>query len=140
MGFYPRIYHSNFIALTKKAMFLTFNHQQLDTYSVAKKLVIEIYKTTIALPNEERYALRSQIRRATVSVYLNISEGASRNSPKDEKRFYEISRGSLVELDAALEICVELGYFTKDQLQEVGSLMLRTFQMLSKLIIKKSKE
>jgi four helix bundle protein len=140
MGFYPRICHSNFIALTKKAMFLTLNHQQLDTYSVAKKLVIEIYKTTIALPNEERYALRSQIRRATVSVYLNISEGASRSSSRDEKRFYEISRGSLVELDAALEICVELGYFTKDQLQEVGSLMLRTFQMLSKLIIKKSKE
>jgi four helix bundle protein len=140
MGFSSRINHSNIIALTKKAMFLTLSHQQLDTYSVAKKLVIAIYKTTIALPNEERYALRSQIRRAAVSVYLNISEGASRNSPKDEKRFYEISRGSLVELDAAFEISVELGYFSKDQLQEIGSLMIRTFQMLSKLITKKSKD
>ena len=119
-------------------MFLTLNHQHLDTYCVAKKLVIEIYKITNALPNEERYALRSQIRRATVSIYLNISEGASRNSPKDEKRFYEISRGSLVELDAALEVSVELGYFTKEQLNEIGTLMIRTFQMLSKLITKKS--
>jgi four helix bundle protein len=121
-------------------MFLTLNHQQLDTYSVAKKLVIEIYKITLGLPNEERYALRSQIRRATVSVYLNISEGASRNSPKDEKRFYEISRGSLVELDAALEVCVELGYFTTENLEHIGSLMIRPFQMLSKLITKKSRE
>jgi four helix bundle protein len=81
--------------------------------------------------------LRSQIRRAVVSVFLNISEGASRISQKEEKRFYEISRSSLVELDADLEVSVELNYYSIEELKENGDLIIRCFQMLTKLIEKK---
>ena len=50
------------------------------------------------------------------------------------KRFYEIFRGSLIEVDAALDIAVDLGYATKQGLETAGRLMVRSFQLISKMI------
>ena len=54
-----------------------------------------------------------QIRRAALSVVLNIAEGCSRKSEAERKRFFEISRGSLIEIDAAFDIANELGTLEK---------------------------
>jgi len=50
------------------------------------------------LPSEEKYNLTQQIRRAGLSVKLNIAEGSSRKSESERKRYYEISRGSINRL------------------------------------------
>jgi four helix bundle protein len=50
----------------------------------------------------------------------------------ERKRFYEISRGSVAEIDTALETAVDLGYFSTEHLQIIGSLLNRCFAMLSK--------
>lgn len=115
-------------------MFLSLNHMNLDIYQVSKKLVQGCYKETISFPNEEKFAMISQIRRAALSVYLNIAEGSSRKSQKERKRYYEVARGSLVELDAAFDLAVELNYTNKEKLTELGQFILRCFQMLSKMI------
>jgi len=52
----------------------------------------------------------SQVRRATLSVHLNIAEGASGKSEVERKRFYAIGRGALIEIDAALDIADKLSY------------------------------
>ena len=52
-----------------------------------------------------------QIRRAALSVKLNFAESSTRKSVQERKRYYEISRGSAVEIDAALETAVDLEYF-----------------------------
>jgi four helix bundle protein len=83
-------------------MFLSLNHKKLDAYIVCKTFVSDCYKRTAGFPPEEKYALISQIRRAATSILLNIAEGSSRKSKADRTRFYEIARGSLVEIDAAL--------------------------------------
>jgi four helix bundle protein len=57
-------------------------------------------------PVEEKFGVTSQIRRAALSVHLNIAEGASRKSEAERKRYYEISRGSVIEIDAALDMHV----------------------------------
>ena len=75
-----------------------------------------------------------QVRRAGLSVYLNIAEGCSRKSLAERKRFFEISRGSLIEIDAILDLCIELNYSTKENLQKFGELMQRTFSMLTKML------
>src|SRR5687768_2919110 len=93
-------------------MFLTLNHQKLDVYLISKLFTVECYRFTKTLPNEERFAMSAQIRRAALSVHLNIAEGSSRKSIAERKRYYEISRGSLIEIDAAFDIAEELGYFT----------------------------
>ncbi len=91
-------------------MFLKLNHQRLDVYTFSKKFVLECYKLTKHFRSEEKFGVTRQIRRAGLSVHLNIAEGASRKSEVERKRFYEISRGSIVEIDAALDIDKELKY------------------------------
>lgn len=115
-------------------MFLTLNHQKLDIYQVSKSFVFECYKLTKSLPPEERYGMTSQIRRAALSVHLNIAEGASRKSEAERKRYYEVARGSVVEIDAALDIAGMLEYLDTINTKELGELLTRCFQMLSKLM------
>jgi four helix bundle protein len=115
-------------------MFLELPHTKLDVFQGAKEFVLACYKQTKSFPREERYAMISQVRRAALSVLLNVAEGCSRKSEKERKTFYELARGSIVEVDAALDIAVSLNYTSKEQLSELGSLMIRSFQMISKLI------
>ncbi len=117
-------------------MFLQLNHQKLDVYTVSKSFVKECYKLTRGFPAEERFALCSQIRRAALSVHLNIAEGCSRKSEAERKRFYEVARGSLIEIDAALDVAENLDYCQKEGLQELGLLLTRCFSLLSKLLSK----
>ncbi|MFL5747091.1 MAG: four helix bundle protein [Niastella sp.] len=115
-------------------MFLQLDHKQLDIYTVSKQFVYTCYQLTKTLPGEERFNMVSQIRRAALSIQLNIAEGASRKSNAERKRFYEIARGSLIEIDAALDIAVELKYIIKEEQGKLGDLMIRCFQMLTKMI------
>lgn len=117
-------------------MFLTLNHQKLESYKLSRQLVSECYKITKLLPVEEKYNLVSQIRRAALSVHLNLAEGASRKSAAERKRFYEISRGSVIEVDTALDIVLDLNYCTFEQLKDLGNILLHCFKLLSLLINK----
>ena len=56
-------------------MFLQLNHTNLEVYKAARLLVKECYKITARLPPEERFSLIPQIRRAAISVKLNLAEG-----------------------------------------------------------------
>ncbi|MBC6491578.1 four helix bundle protein [Flavihumibacter stibioxidans] len=115
-------------------MFLRLNHQGLAAYQYAKALCLECYRITTVLPSEERFNLVQQIRRASISVMLNLSEGSSRKSAAERKRFYEIARGSVIELDAALEICNDLGYLKNYDCEIIASNMRKTFGTLSNLL------
>jgi four helix bundle protein len=103
-------------------------------YLLSLQLIKEIYKVTRLFPKEEQYVLISQMRRAAVSVASNIAEGASRTSKLEKKRFYVISRSSLVELDTQLELAIKLEYYTKGQMSELEQGLESTFRMLSKMI------
>ena len=115
-------------------MFLELAHTKLDVFEVSKAFVLACYRVTRSFPSEEKFGMISQIRRAALSVHLNIVEGCSRKSPAERKRFYEIARGSLVEVDAALDIGVTLEYTTRQHLAEVGNFMIKTFQIVSRMI------
>ncbi len=115
-------------------MFLKLNHQKLDIYSFSRKFVFECYKLSKVLPPDERFGMISQIRRAALSVHLNIAEGASRKSEVERKRYYEISRGSIIEIDAALDIAGDLEYLSGYDTTNLGDAMIRCFKMLSGMI------
>jgi four helix bundle protein len=115
-------------------MFLELNHQNLDIYKVSRLFVKECYFITKDFPAEERFALVQQIRRAALSVHLNLAESFSRKSLAERNRFFEVSRGSIIEIDGALDVSSDLGYCTKEKLQNLGEYMIRCFSMLSKLI------
>ena len=118
-------------------MFLKLGHTNLDAYRYSYSLTLEAYRLTRQLPESEKFNLISQLRRAALSVHLNLSEGSSRKSPLERKRYYEIARGSVIEIDAALDITVGLQYLSEHQLSEMGNLIINTFKVLSGLIDKK---
>ncbi len=113
---------------------LYLTHKKLDVYEVGLTFVTDIYKVTQDFPGSEKFALCQQIRRAAVSIVSNIAEGSSRKSIIERKRFYEIARGSLIEIDAQLEISIRLGFITKVQFDGLNLTIVRLFQMLSKMI------
>jgi four helix bundle protein len=118
-------------------MFLDLQHQNMIVFIVSKKLVVEIYKLIESFPASEKYGLCNQIKRAAISVHLNIAEGCARKSELERKRFYEIARSSLVEVDTAIGLAVDLkliGTF-KDPL--ISSLLVECFKLLSGLISSK---
>jgi four helix bundle protein len=121
-------------------MFLQLNHQQLDVYKISRAFVKDCYIATKLLPPEERFNLITQIRRAALSVHLNIAEGSSRRSEAERKRYFEIARGSIIEIDAAFDIVSDLDYIQKGQLTSLGNNMVRCFGMLSKLITNVKRE
>jgi four helix bundle protein len=115
-------------------MFLSLAHTRLDIYKSSKDFVLSCYKLTNEFPSNERFILKQQIRRAALSVHLNLAEGSSRKSTSERRRYYEIARGSIIEVDAALDICFGLNYLTIENMQPTGELVVRSFQMLSKMI------
>jgi four helix bundle protein len=115
-------------------MFLQLSHTKLDVYHMTLLLALDCYKVTKQFPSEERFCMIQQLRRAALSVHLNLAEGCSRKSKVERKRFFEVSRGSVIEIDGCLDLAVKLKYVSLDELKSFGESILRTFQMLSKMI------
>lgn len=113
---------------------LKLSHKNLEVYKISLKLVEEVYKATRQFPKEEQYVLISQVRKAAISAASNIAEGASRISKREKKRFYEISRSSVVEIDTQFEISIILNYYKNGQSAELEQYLESTFRMLSKMI------
>ena len=102
---------------------MNYSYKKLNVYTKARALVIATYRLIDKFPKHEMYALSDQLRRSIVSVPSNVAEGLSRISNKEESRFLDIAYGSLMEAQCQLEIAVDLGYITEEELSEV-SLMI----------------
>jgi four helix bundle protein len=91
-------------------------HKKLDAWGLGVDFVCRVYQVTRGWPDDEKYGLISQIRRAAVSVPSNISEGAGRSSDKEFIQFLYVALGSLAEVETQLIIAERLGYTTEDLL------------------------
>ena len=114
---------------------LQLSHKKLDLYKITLILIKEIYIITKEFPDAEKFGLITQLRRASVSVCSNIAEGSSRKTDAEKRRFLEISRSSLVEIDTQIEIALMLNYVKKENITELENCISHVFQMLSKMII-----
>jgi four helix bundle protein len=75
--------------------------------------VTEIYKISTRFPQSEQFGLTSQIRRAAISIPLNIAEGAGAGSNSEFQRFLNYALRSSYEVMSAIEIAKKLGYMTE---------------------------
>ena len=89
-------------------------YRDLIAWNKAFELAVVIYRETAKFPTEEKYGLRSQLRRAGVSVPSNIAEGEGRN-PGEFLRYLSIALGSLNELETQVLISDALGYLGEGQ-------------------------
>ena len=110
------------------------DYRKLKIYERSYKAALAVYRMTEGYPEEERYGITSQMRRAAVSITLNISEGnAKRESQQEFKRFLMMAMGSANEMSVLLDFSKDLGYIddrthekASREYEEIGK-MLRVF-------------
>ena len=103
-------------------------------WKLGLRLVLKIYELTSKFPPEEKFGITLQLRRASVSAHSNLSEGLSRASRIEKRRFLEISRSSVVEIDTQLEISLALRYCTQSDLVDIDAIMNELFAKTSKMM------
>ena len=97
-------------------------YKELGVWQKAVDLTTEVYRITRHFPDDEKFALTGQIRRAAVSIPANIAEGWGRGTTKEYIQFLLISRGSLMELETHTIIGARLGYLSE---KDTAALKLR---------------
>jgi len=110
-----------------------YSFEKLNVWNRSRVLVKGIYKLSQKFPKEELFGLTSQIRRATISVPSNISEGAGRISGKEKARFSEIAFSSLMEVLNHLILAQDLNYITENEVVEFRPLISEIGNKINKL-------
>lgn len=110
------------------------DYEKLIVWKKSMDLVVLTYRFTKYFPNEERFGLTSQIRRASVSIPSNIAEGCRRSTKKDCCHFLIIALGSASELDTQFKLSKRLGFIKDADYNEADGLLHEVLRMLNKLI------
>lgn len=108
-------------------------YKNLLVWQIADELAKKIYKATNKFPTNELYGIISQLKRASLSVPLNIVEGYARNSKKEFRQFLKISLGSVAEVGYLLEFSFEQGFLKEETFKELMDLRDQCGQLLWKL-------
>ena len=115
-------------------MSTTKTHKDLDVWKIGIEMVKIIYKITAQFPEDEKYGLTSQLRRAAVSFPSNIAEGAARKSTKEYIQFLYFSQGSMAEIDTQVIIAKELGFIDSKTYKTLDNYFNRLGALLGGLI------
>ncbi len=107
-----------------------FDFEKLNVYKKAKELNREVLKFLKERKQIDSY-LRDQLRRASISVVINIAEESGKYSKADKKNYYTISRGSVYECVSLFEIIFEENQLTKEQFKE----FYQKFETISKMLL-----
>ncbi|HLP10501.1 MAG TPA: four helix bundle protein [Flavobacteriales bacterium] len=123
------------------------NHKELKVWQKSIELAVEVYSATANFPNEEKFGLTSQIRRSSVSIPSNISEGAGRSSSKDFARFLTIAHGSSYELETQIIIANKLNLISNEisgqilnKLSEVQKMNYKLKEVIESKLVKTVKK
>jgi four helix bundle protein len=108
--------------------------RDLVVWQTAMALVAEVYKASDGWPKSEDYALKSQFRRAAVSIPSNIAEGSGRGTNKDFQYFLRIAKGSSRELETQIEIAKMVGYIDSKSSEDLQSRLTSVSKLLNRLI------
>lgn len=111
----------------------SFNFEKLDVWREAIQFANLIYQLTSKFPEQERFGLTNQMRRAAVSVSSNLAEGSSRVSRTDFARFVEIATGSLFEVVSQANVSLNQRFLTQPDYERVVRAAEKQCRMLSGL-------
>ena len=105
-------------------------YRKLIVWQKADELAYKVYLATKAFPKEEIYGTAAQLRRAALSVPINIVEGMGRQGRPEMRRFMNIALGSLAETEYLLEFCNRFGYFDEKAYEGLSALRAEVGAML----------
>lgn len=92
---------------------MSFRFEKLNVWQDARQFVSLIYEITRKFPSDEKFGLTNQIRRAAVSIALNIAEGSDKKSDAEFIRFLRMSIGSCKEVVTAIYIALDQNYINQ---------------------------
>jgi len=110
------------------------NFYDLEAWKSGHDLVLEVYKITNGFPQEERFGLISQLRRASSSITANIAEGFERYHFNDKKRFYYQARGSVGEIQNFLILAKDLNFISIENYNGINQKITKTRLLINGLI------
>lgn len=111
-------------------------YQELIVWQKAFSLVLQVYKATADFPDSEKFALQSQIRRASISIPSNIAEGSKRGTKKDYMSFIRVAQSSGAELETQLLLAKELSYISKKDYMVLEKNLSEIMKILSAILKK----
>lgn len=111
-----------------------FRFEKLEVWKQAREFVSLVYRITANFPNNERFGLVDQIRRAAVSIALNIAEGSTKGSDADFKRYLKMSQGSINEVITGFYIALDQRFISQKAFDQVYSFSLTLNARLNALI------
>jgi four helix bundle protein len=118
------------------------DHLRLKAFGLADRLALDIYSATRNFPDEEKFGLTAQLRRAAVSIAANIVEGCARISPAEYLRFLSIAYASAKELQYEISLARRLGYLEQkcaERLQDQSTQTAKTLWGLIESLRRKHK-
>jgi len=106
------------------------NYKELKVWKKAVDLSIAVYALCSKFPPEEKYGLKSQMQRCSVSIASNIAEGVGRNSKKEFRQFLAFATGSSYELETQLIIAENTGITTDEKIESINALLIEIMKMI----------
>ena len=108
------------------------DHENLDVYHCAIAFLTLAFRVLAGLRRGDG-EIRDQLKRAAMSIVLNIAEGAGKPAVADRARYYAAARGSAMECGALLDVCFAAGRASGQQVAEGKALLVRVVSMLTKM-------
>lgn len=105
-------------------------YKKLIVWEKADELAYQIYLETKKFPKDEIYGITSQLRRAAISVPVNIVEGQGRQNKNEKRQFTNIALGSLAETEYLLDFCFRLKFLTQEKYDFLESIRKSTGALL----------
>jgi len=107
---------------------------EMPVWQQGHRVVLQVYESTGAFPEAEKYALTSQMRRAVVSITSNTAEAFGRHTSKDKARFYLNARGSCFEVQSQAYVARDLSYLSPADFTELDQSLSQIVHELNKIM------
>ncbi|MDE5692386.1 MAG: four helix bundle protein [Duncaniella sp.] len=109
---------------------MEFGFERLSVWRKSRELVKAVYLLVRSFPEEEKYALSDQLRRAAVSVSSNLAEGGGRLALKEKCHFCQIAYGSLMEVTCQIVLAEDLGFISSSQALHIREIIEEVERLL----------
>lgn len=110
---------------------MEYGFQRVIAWRKAHEFVLLVYQISKHFPEDERFGLTSQLRRAAVSIEANIAEGYKKTSKADKLRFFNIAQGSLEECRDYHILAKDLNYINEEEYEQMKNSILMTSRFLN---------
>ena len=106
--------------------------KDLEIWKQSRVFCSDIYRITSKFPDEEKFGITNELRRASISIPSNIAEGSSRSSNKEFCRFLEFGIGSAYEVQTQLLISADIGFLNNDDMDNTIEKITSIIKMMVK--------